>query len=195
MRIGLYAAIALLSAAAGVFTARFIGSTDGNRLAVSGGDQTLGTLIPRTSPQAVPDLAFIDAEGKPHRLSKWRGKAVLLNLWATWCPPCRAELPSLDRLEAKLGSDKFTVLALSTDRTGPGQPAAFFAQQGIGHLAVYNDSTNTAISSLGAPGLPLSVLLDKEGREVARLLGPAEWDSPETIAKIKEYINRGETPG
>lgn len=139
-------------------------------------------------PQSVPDLAFNDADGKPRRLSEWRGKAVLLNLWATWCAPCKTEMPSLDRLQAKLGADQVTVLALSTDRSGLKEPAAFFAKQGISHLGLYNDDTAEANVRMKAEGLPLTVILDTEGMERARLLGPADWDSPEAVAKIESYL-------
>jgi thiol-disulfide isomerase/thioredoxin len=148
----------------------------------------LGTFISPAGPQALPDLAFTSVDGKPHRLAEWRGKVVLLNLWATWCAPCKVEMPSLDRLQAKLGGDAFAVLALSVDRSGTGKPAEFFSGNGITHLAVYNDSESTATAALRASGLPVSVILDAQGREVARLIGPADWDSPTAIAKVEEFI-------
>ncbi len=148
----------------------------------------LGTFVKPAEPQAVPNLSFAGADGTPHRLSEWRGKVLLLNLWATWCAPCKVEMPSLDRLQAKLGSDAFAVLALSVDRTGIEKPAAFFAGNGIVHLAVYNDSESAATVALRASGLPLSLILDGQGREIARLTGPADWDSPATAAKVEEFI-------
>ena len=138
----------------------------------------------------MPDLAFTGADGASRRLSEWRGKAVLLNLWATWCAPCKAEMPSLDRLQAKLGGDKFAVLAISMDRTGLEKPQSFFASNGISHLAVYNDPQAEATAVLRASGLPLSVILDGQGREIARLIGPADWDSPDMTAKVEEFISR-----
>ena len=148
----------------------------------------LGAFVKPAAPQAVPDLSFTSADGKPHRLSEWRGKVVLLNLWATWCAPCKVEMPSLDRLQAKLGGDAFAVLALSVDRTGIGKPAEFFSGNNISHLAVYNDSESEATAALRASGLPVSVVLDSQGREAGRLTGPADWDSPATIAKLEEFI-------
>jgi thiol-disulfide isomerase/thioredoxin len=145
-------------------------------------------LVRLKEPQAAPDISFIDAKGKTRHLQEWRGKVVLLNLWATWCAPCKVEMPSLDRLQAKLGSDKFTVLAVSTDRTGPKEPEAFLAKAGITHLALYNDPAANALVQLKAEGLPVNVILDREGREAARLLGPAEWDSEQTIAELEKYI-------
>ena len=100
-----------------------------------------GRFTRHSEPQVVPDIAFNDADGRQVRLSDWRGELVLLNIWATWCGPCKTELPSLDRLQAKLGGKEFTVLALSTDRGGPGVPAQFFEREGITHLKVFNDTT------------------------------------------------------
>ena len=104
----------------------------------------LSKFTRHAEPQAVPDIAFNDADGRQVRLSDWRGQLVLLNIWATWCAPCKAELPSLDRLQAKLGGKGFTVLALSTDRGGPKAPAQFFSREGITHLKVFNDKTGEA---------------------------------------------------
>jgi thiol-disulfide isomerase/thioredoxin len=199
LRLAFYAGLAVLSLSAGFLAALLIEAGDGGsgenlpqaaRTALS----NAGKLIRQPVPQPVPDLAFNDANGRLHRLSEWRGKVVLLNLWATWCAPCKAEMPSLDRLQAKLGSDRFTVLAISQDRAGPEKPASFFAKEGIEHLALYHDSGGAATSGLKASGLPLSVILNKEGLEVARQLGPAEWDSPAIVASI-EKIAATPAPG
>jgi thiol-disulfide isomerase/thioredoxin len=190
MRLAFYAGLAVLSLGAGFLAALLINGVDGGREGIPRHAETrtafsdAGKLIRRSEPQPIPDLAFNDADGRPHRLSEWRGKLVLLNLWATWCAPCKAEMPSLDRLQAKLGSDTFTVLAISQDRTGPEKPASFFAKEGITHLALYLDSASAALAGLKASGLPLSVILDRQGLEIARQLGPAEWDSPAIIAEI-----------
>ncbi len=199
-----YVGLGMLAAGAGVLTALYItGGGQGVRSfdpvseerQAASATPSLGRFIQTAEPRAVPDLAFTGADGKAHRLSEWRGKVVLLNLWATWCAPCKVEMPSLDRLQAKLGGDAFTVLALSVDRGGLDKPAAFFAGNNITHLAVYNDSESQATSALRASGLPVSVVLDGEGREIARLIGPADWDSPATAAKIEEFINRNDRKG
>jgi thiol-disulfide isomerase/thioredoxin len=142
-------------------------------------------LVRLRAPDRVPDLTFADGEGKTRRLSEWRGGIILLNLWATWCAPCKAEMPSLDRLEAKLGGDGFTVIALSVDRGGAKKPAAFFAREGISRLKLYNDATGEASRRLGAAGLPLTLILNAKGEAVARFAGPADWDSPEMIAQLE----------
>src|SRR5262249_37696720 len=107
----------------------------------------------------------------------------------------KAEMPSLDRLQAKLGSNTFTVLAISQDRTGAEKPAAFLAKEGLSHLALYHDSAASALAGLKASGLPLSVILDSQGLEIARQLGPAEWDSPEVTARIEALIAKADARG
>ncbi len=112
-----------------------------------------------------------------------RGKVVLLNIWATWCTPCRKEMPTLDRLQTALGGTDFEVVALSIDRRMDAV-RKFFAEIGIQKLAMYLDSSAKATRQLGAVGLPTTLLIDREGREIARLIGPAEWDSPDIAAFI-----------
>ena len=97
-------------------------------------------------------------------------------------------MPSLDRLQAKLGGGAFAVLAICEDRTGIEKAAAFFAENSIAHLALYNDREATATAALRASGLPVSVILDGQAREVSRLIGPADWDSPAAAAKVEEFI-------
>jgi thiol-disulfide isomerase/thioredoxin len=197
-RVGVYAAVAVLAAAAGIISALTIFGPEGSRHAAEDSAETgsvIGKLIRHREPKGVPDIVFADASGNPRHLSEWRGKIVLLNLWATWCAPCKTEMPSLDRVQARFGSDRFTVLAVSTDRGGLKEPAAFFASQGITHLALYNDPTAGANIGMKATGLPLTVVLDEDGREVARLLGPADWDSPQAAANIEGFLQRGRAAG
>lgn len=140
------------------------------------------------TPKSLPEIRFEDGDGQPGTLTDFRGKVVLLNIWATWCIPCRKEMPTLDRLQAELGGPDFEVVALSIDRAGPGVVRKFFGEIGIEHLALYIDASGKAMFTLGVVGLPTTLLIDHEGREVGRLIGPAEWDSPEMTAFIRARI-------
>lgn len=140
------------------------------------------------TPRAVPEIAFTDGEGEPLTLDAWRGKIVLLNVWATWCGPCRAEMPTLDRLQARLGGDRFEVVALSIDRAGVRVVAKFFEKIGIKHLRIFIDDSGKAARDLKVVGLPATLLIGRDGRELGRLVGPAEWDTPEMIAFIETVI-------
>jgi thiol-disulfide isomerase/thioredoxin len=186
-----YMGLGMIAAGAGFVAALFIPGMDMSHKGhapSAAPAPVLGTFVKLAEPRAAEVLSFTDADGKPHQLADWRGKVVLLNLWATWCAPCKVEMPSLDRLQAKLGGDGFTVLALSLDRTGIEKPAEFFKGNSISHLAVYNDADSTATNVFRVSGLPVSVILDGAGREVARLTGPADWDNPATIGKVEEFI-------
>lgn len=140
------------------------------------------------SPLPVPEIHFKDGKGHARTLADFRGKVVLLNIWATWCLPCRKEMPTLDRLQAKLGGSNFEVVALSIDSGGPDWVKMFFAEIGIKHLALNIDTSGKAIFALGAPGIPTTLLIDREGREIGRRIGPAEWDSPEMVAFIRSHF-------
>tara|TARA_R110002012_G_scaffold313726_1_gene525585 strand:+ start:9009 stop:9524 length:516 start_codon:yes stop_codon:yes gene_type:complete len=143
------------------------------------------TPLPMLSPP------ITDVRGRNLTLSDFRGRTVLLNIWATWCAPCRDEMPTLDRLQAKLGGSEFHVLALSIDRGGFDTVRAFYSDIGIQHLALYASDQLRAMMALGVVGLPTTLLVSAEGREVARKVGPADWDSPAVISQIKRVISKG----
>ncbi|BAU49663.1 redoxin [Sulfurifustis variabilis] len=143
------------------------------------------------TPRAVPDIRFQDDAGRQMSLADFRGRVVLLNLWATWCPPCRKEIPSLDRLQTKVGGPDFEVVALSIDHDGVSAVQRFYKEIGIRALKIYIDPTTDATYRLGITGIPGTLLLDREGREIGRALGPAEWDSPESLALIRRAIGGG----
>ena len=138
--------------------------------------------------KSLPEIQFQDSEGKNLSLADFRGRLILLNIWATWCLPCRHEMPTLDRLQAELGGPDFQVLALSMDRGGFEAITKFYDEVGVKHLAIYLDSSARAASTLGAVGLPTTLLIDRDGREIGRLVGPAEWDSSDMIAFIRSYL-------
>jgi thiol-disulfide isomerase/thioredoxin len=121
-------------------------------------------------------------------LADWRGKVVLLNLWATWCLPCRKEMPSLDRLQKEMGSDKFEVVAISVDRKGAAASKKFLDETQVERLALYVDATARLSSELRVVGLPATLLLDAQGREIGRLLGGAEWDSEDAKRLIRSAL-------
>ncbi|MDX2265489.1 MAG: TlpA disulfide reductase family protein [Hyphomicrobiales bacterium] len=148
----------------------------------------LHKLVIDANPSPVADVTFQDGQRRTLSLRDWRGKVVVLNLWATWCAPCKVEMPTLDRLQATLGGEDFEVVALSLDRAGPDAPRRFFEQIGARSLGLYIDQSGAAGFKLKAGGLPVTIVIDREGREVARLAGTAEWDSPEAVAWLRGVI-------
>ncbi|WP_245220232.1 TlpA family protein disulfide reductase [Pusillimonas caeni] len=135
------------------------------------------------TPRELPLISFQDGTGKTVTLADFHGRVILLNLWATWCPPCREEMPSLDRLNAKLGDPDFEVVALSIDRD-PDLIKPFYQDFGIRTLKHYVDPTTRVSDTLRAPGVPTTLLIDREGREIGRAMGPAAWDGPQVEALI-----------
>lgn len=150
-----------------------------------------GTLRAHASAIAVPNFPFENADGVRRTLADFHGRFVLLNAWATWCTPCREEMPSLDRLEAKLGGPDFHVLALSVDTGGADTVRKFYAELGLRTLGIYVDRTLKVNSALRIQGLPSTVLLDRNGREIARHVGAAEWDTVKMIDSIKTLMRQG----
>jgi len=144
-------------------------------------------FVIKKEPEALPAVAFTDGAGKPMTLGDLKGRIVLLNLWATWCAPCRKEMPALERLQKELGSDRFEVVALSVDRGGIEASKKFLDQIKVSALKLYVDGTGRASSTLKAVGLPTTLLLDKEGREIGRLVGPAEWDSEDAKHLVRHF--------
>lgn len=140
------------------------------------------------APKPLPDISFQDGNGKARSLHDFRGKFVLLNIWATWCAPCRKEMPTLDRLQAAIGGPDFEVAALSIDRAGLDVVAKFYRDLSVENLAMYIDSAGKAAATLGAVGLPTTLLIDRDGSEIGRLVGPAEWDAPEMMAFIRSRL-------
>jgi thiol-disulfide isomerase/thioredoxin len=141
-----------------------------------------------SGPKPLPDFTFTDAEGKPHGVADFAGRGLLINLWATWCPPCVAEMPALDRAQAALADEDILVLALSSDRGGKAQVEAFYQARDIRRLGLWLDPRGAASRALGARGLPTSVIVDRQGREMARLEGDAAWDAPAMLADIRRLV-------
>jgi thiol-disulfide isomerase/thioredoxin len=148
----------------------------------------MAAFVFKPQPAELPGLKFIDAKGQERTIKDWQGKAVLLNLWATWCGPCRREMPDLDQLQAELGSDRFEVVALSVDRAGLVGAQKFLDSVGTKRLALYADPTAKMAGELKVIGLPATLLIDPQGREIGRLLGPAEWASDDAKALIRSVV-------
>lgn len=140
-------------------------------------------------PRALPELRFLDNDEYIVRLADFRGRSVLFNIWATWCGPCREEMPSLDRLQAALGGEDFVVVPLSIDLDGLEGVREFYAELGLEQLGIYIDEFHMAVRALGVIGIPTTLLIDAQGREIARKAGPAEWDSPEVVAAIRRHLD------
>ena len=151
----------------------------------------MSTFLVHKAPKPLPEFSFNGADGGKLSLDQWRDKVVLLNLWATWCAPCRKEMPSLDRLKAQLGGDDFDVVAVSVDRGGIDKPKAFLEKIGTKDLALYHDPTGRLGTRLKAFGMPTTLLIDRNGEEIGRLIGPAEWDSEEAVKLVQTAIAQG----
>jgi thiol-disulfide isomerase/thioredoxin len=145
------------------------------------------------TPFRVPDLAFKDGEGRSHSLAEWRGRTVLLNLWATWCVPCRREMPALDALQGDLGGPKFEVVAVDIDTRDPAKPLGFLKEIGVRHLAYYSDDSAKVFQDLKvagkAFGMPTTVIVDPAGCEIGNMAGPAEWASADGLALLRAAID------
>jgi len=152
----------------------------------------VAALTMATVPLRLPDLAFQDAGGKPRTLSDWRGKTVLVNLWATWCVPCRKEMPALEGLQTKLGGANFEVVAINIDTRDPEKPKNFLKEANLTRLGYFSDQKAKVFQDLKqigrALGMPTSVLVDGQGCEIGTIAGPAEWGSDDAIKLIKAAL-------
>jgi thiol-disulfide isomerase/thioredoxin len=149
----------------------------------------VAALTVAAKPFRVPELSFRDAEGRERMLKEWRGRFVLLNLWATWCVPCRKEMPALEALEGKLGGQDFQVVAINIDTRDPDKPKAWLKEVGISRLAYFADPEAKVFQDLKAAGrafgMPTTLLIDPQGCEIANLAGPAEWSSDDALKLVQ----------
>jgi thiol-disulfide isomerase/thioredoxin len=152
----------------------------------------VAALTMATTPLKLPDLAFEDADGKPRKLSDWHGRTVLVNLWATWCVPCRREMPALEGLQTRLGGPDFQVVAVNIDTRDPDKPKNFLKDAKLTRLDYFSDQKAKVfqdLKSIGqALGMPTSVLVDGHGCEIATIAGPADWASADAIKLITAAI-------
>jgi thiol-disulfide isomerase/thioredoxin len=154
----------------------------------------LAALRAEKNPKPLPQLSFADAAGTPKSLADWRGKVVLFNLWATWCVPCRKEMPALDELQTKLGGADFEVVAVNIDTRNLDKAKTWLNETGIKRLAYFADPSAKVfqeLKSVGkAFGMPTTLLVDRNGCEIASLAGPAEWASEDGLAVIRAALGR-----
>lgn len=191
MRNLIAAAMLGIVCAAGWWIASDAGQANAARPPLEG---TMEKFKPADQPRPVPELSFITADGARGDLSDFKGKVVLLNLWATWCAPCVREMPSLDALQGRLGGEDFEVVALSLDRGGRNVVQPFFDRVGVRNLAMYLDPQSTAMGTLKPRGLPTTLVIDRDGFELGRLEGDAEWDSEEAVRMLRHFIDEGVRP-
>lgn len=157
------------------------------------GTASLGKFIPLDQPRPAPAAEFTARDGGAVRLADFHGRLVLVNLWATWCAPCLREMPSLDRLQAKLGSD-IAVLAVSQDRGGAKVVEPFLDKLHLGALSIYLDPAGAVGRAFAVRGLPTSILIDRDGRMLGQLEGAAAWDGPDMRAVLQKYLGPAEAP-
>jgi len=205
-RAALAAAVALVGIVAGVgavyVTGGFAGNGGGGQCAAAAAlsgpldraaTGTVAGFKPLATPVDLSALSFKDGDGQPVALADFEGRTVLLNLWATWCPPCRAEMPSLDALEARLGGEDFQVVAVSVDTRDDGRAQEFYKETGISNLAFFIEPTMKMFSVLKkeglALGMPTTLIVDQEGCAAGVLSGPAEWDAPEAVGLVRAALD------
>jgi thiol-disulfide isomerase/thioredoxin len=146
------------------------------------------------TPKTLPSLAFKDASGADKTLADWRGRTVLLNLWATWCVPCRKEMPALDALQSRLGGADFEVVSINIDTRDVEKPRTWLKEVGIAKLGYYADNSAKVFQDLKAVGkafgMPTTLLVDRNGCELATLAGPAEWASDDAVTLVTAALGR-----
>jgi thiol-disulfide isomerase/thioredoxin len=201
------AALALIGAAAGLAAVYGIGALTRNpaeaacRPAAATAERLrplahgeVAAVAVAAVPRRLPELAFRDAEGRALSLADWRGRTVLFNLWATWCVPCRKEMPALEALQARLGGPAFEVVAVNIDTRDPDKPKAWLAEVGITRLAYYADPQAKVFQDLKAAGkafgMPTTLLVDPAGCDLATLAGPAEWASEDAVRLVAAAIGK-----
>ena len=145
-------------------------------------------------PTPILEITFDDTEGQARKLADFKGKVLLVNIWATWCGPCRKEMPALDRLQARLGGPDFEVIPVSIDRGGMEAIRKFYGEIGVRNLAMYVDTVGQVLRQVRALGLPTTLLIDRSGQEIGRVIGPVEWDTPEIAEFLSSFIQNKNLP-
>lgn len=152
-------------------------------------------MVLHAEPRPVPETAFQTAAGEAMTLADLAGEVVVVNFWATWCAPCRAEMPTLAALQEELGPEGVRVATIATGRNDPAAMERFLTEAGAEALPLWRDPTQALARDMGVLGLPVTVILDREGREIGRLQGDAHWSSPEALALIRAVAGDGAAEG
>ena len=155
---------------------------------IEAAEELPANLVVHDSPRPLAAVQFEDEQGQTRGLADFKGKVIVLNIWATWCVPCRREMPTLDRLEAQLGGSDFQVVPVSIDRGGIDTIRKFYVEAAVQKLPLYVDRSGQVLRTLGALGLPTTLIIDRDGQELGRITGPAEWDSVEIVQFLRPLI-------
>jgi thiol-disulfide isomerase/thioredoxin len=148
-------------------------------------------MVTPDEPRPAPVVSFVDAEGASHSLAAYKGKLTAVHFWATWCAPCRSELPKVDAMAAALGGENFAIVPLSVDRDGPEVVSAFYRENSIKTLPLFLDEGLAAFRAFKLGGVPTTVFVDADGNEIARVLGDRDWSRPEVIELVRKMIAGG----
>lgn len=182
IRKGLIGFALILAALVIFFTARLVFM----QMAMRGNGVQLG-LQRHEAPRDLGAFSFLDEKGKPHTLDEWHGQVVILNLWGTWCPPCRREMPALSRLQSDLAGENIVVLTLNLDHPGQVPPALWLQREGLDNLPAFHGNDKAILAATNTIVVPTTLILDRQGRERARLIGAADWDKGQLRMMIAYY--------
>ena len=170
------------------------GSGSGAGLLAGLNTGAMAAFVAKRLPQTLPEITIAAGDGETKSLADWRGRVVLLNIWATWCVPCREEMPQLDTLQADLGGENFEVVAVNVDKGGGDKAKIFLEETGAAHLARYTDTSGRLFRKVRAVGMPTTLLIDRDGKEIGRLVGPADWGSEQAKMLIEAAIAAPASP-
>ncbi len=184
----LLGAVALVGAAAGYGTSRLFRNARSEEPPIAG---TVADFTLMDAPRPMPLDPFADETGAERTMADYLGRIVLVNFWATWCLPCRVEMPALNRLEAALGGPDFAVLPIALDREGAEIVVPYYEEVGLDRLPIAIDADNGTADALGIKQLPTTILVNRDGMGIGYYLGPAEWDSSDAQDLMRWYIEQG----
>jgi thiol-disulfide isomerase/thioredoxin len=145
-------------------------------------------LLVHAPPRRLADFAFSDGSARSFTLDRFRGHFILVNVWATWCPPCKEEMASLNHLALLFAGTDLEIIPISIDVSGAPEVRSFYERLGLNKLPIYVDPSKKVMDALAITGIPTTLLIDRDGREIGRMVGPAQWDAPESVKRISEIV-------